>query len=636
MEVRVEFRKGGLEAYACVGPVPFAVASAAALVCDELRKAGVSAPDEAKVVAALTESMQRPVDGRCTALVAAGDPPRPGTEAQILPLFSVRETPLSEGTDPVAAYAKNLVYPGDTVLKKTPPVEGLAGRSLLGAPLPAPAGADVHVQCGEGIFEDPPLTYRSATYGVVLFHDGWLQVKPAIAISEDRMEVRITVLPDPKRDRNAHFEKLVQALNELGVTHGIDEEALRKAIVSSAATGAPVLGVVAAKGQAPVDGHEAEFRLSIDLGKKAFKVLEGDRIDFKEMETVKNVAKGEVLAQRLPAQEPVPGFLVDGTEIKAGYRHTRSLVPGENTIVDEERRVVVADADGMVVIRGGQFHVVDQYLVAGDVDLSTGNIRASGSVRVKGQVKPGFLIQAGRTVEVQDDVCKGSIEAKGSVRVGGGVTAGSRISAGKNVEARYVLNSRIEAEGDVDVALSITGSEIYARGKLTVAGSQGVILGGEVNAAMGIEARTIGAPNSRTKVIVGFNLKDHRELEAARLERVTIMEELKALQAKLGRDFLADPKRALLALPPVLRKPKLDVLQKMQELRKRSDEILPRIDDLTAAIMEAQDAKIVVTGEIHAGTSVTIGTAKSVLEETLRHVALVQDPKSNCVVWRKL
>jgi uncharacterized protein (DUF342 family) len=255
---------------------------------------------------------------------------------------------------------------------------------------------------------------------------------------------------------------------------------------------------------------------------------------------------------------------------------------------------------------------------------------------VKGQVKPGFIIQAGRNVEVNDDVCKGTIEAKGSVRVGGGITAGSRIVAGSNLSARYVLNSRIEADGDVEIALSVTGSEIYARGKLTVAGAQGVILGGEVNAVLGVEARTIGAPNSRTRVIVGVNLKDTREMEAARTEKLSVMEELKVLQSKLGKDFLADPKRALVALPPALRKPKLDVLQQMQELRKRADALARRIDELVAIVMEAQDARIEVSGEIHAGTSVTIGSARSVLKETLRRVALVYDPKGNCVVWRKL
>jgi uncharacterized protein (DUF342 family) len=637
VDVRVELRKGGLEAYASVDSAPFHVGAAAGRVCEELRKLGATTVDEQRIAAALEECMAQPLpDGRCAAVVARGEPPRPGIEAQLLPLFPVRETPVNDGKDPLVVYARNLAYPGDTLLKKTTPSDGVPGRSLLGTPIPAPAGADLAVSCGDGVFEEPPLTYRSATYGVVLCQESRLQVKPAIWISEDRMEARISVLPDPKRDRTGHYERLLQALKELGVTHGIDEEALRSAVAQAAASQAPVLDVVVARGQEPVEGRDAEYRMAIDLERKAFKVLEGDRIDYREMETVKNVSKGEVLAERLPATEPVPGFCVDGTALKAGYRRVTSLTPGDNTVVDEERKLVLADADGMIVLRSGQFHVVDQYLVPGDVDLSTGNIRATGSVRVKGQVKPGFIIQAGKNVEISDDVCKGTVEAKGSIRVGGGITAGSRIVAGKNLSARYVLNSRIEADGDVEVALSVTGSEIYARGKLTVAGSQGVILGGEVNAALGVEARTIGAPNSRTRIAVGVNLKDNREMEAARTERLSIMEELKALQSKLGKDFLADPKRALVALPPALRKPKLEVLQQMQNLRKRADELAHRLDELVATVMEAQDARIEVSGEIHAGTSVTIGPAKSVLAETLRRVALVYDPKANCVVWRKL
>ncbi|MBI5442304.1 MAG: DUF342 domain-containing protein, partial [Deltaproteobacteria bacterium] len=424
MEVRVELRRGGFEAYASVAPVPFQLGAAAARVSDELRKAGVATVDEARIAAALGESLkQTPPEGAgaCTILVARGVPPRQGVDAQVLPLFPVRETPVADTVDPFLAYSQNLAYPGDTLLKKTPCSEGIPGRSLLGAIIPPPAGADLPVICGEGVFEDPPLHYRAATYGVVLWHEGRLQVKTPLKVSEDRMEARLTVLPDPKREPGAHLERLVQALNDLGVTHGIDEEALRAAVAESAASRAPVPNVVAARGREPVDGRDATYHITIDLEKKAFKVLEGDRIDYKEMETVKNVSRGEVLAERLPALEPTPGFCVDGTPLKAGFKRVTSLTPGENTTTDDDRRMVLADADGMVVIRGGQFHVVDQYLVPGDVDLSTGNIRASGSVRVKGQVKPGFLIHAGRDVEVQDDICKGTIETKGSVRVGGGV-----------------------------------------------------------------------------------------------------------------------------------------------------------------------------------------------------------------------
>jgi uncharacterized protein (DUF342 family) len=270
------------------------------------------------------------------------------------------------------------------------------------------------------------------------------------------------------------------------------------------------------------------------------------------------------------------------------------------------------------------------------VDFSTGNIRASGSVRVRGQVTPGFVVQAGKLAEIFGDVWEGVIEAKGDVKVRGAITAGSRVKAGGNVSARFVLNSRVEAEGDVDVALSVTGSEIYAKGRLRVVGSQGVILGGEVNAALGIEARTIGSPGSRTKVVVGVDLRVAREMEEVQKARPAVQEELKILQGNLSKEFLRDPRAALLALPPTLRKPKIAILQRMKELQQRALELTARHDELAQALSETRDAQIAVSGEIHAGTSVTIGSAKTTLTDTVKRVILHYDPGHNGVVWRRM
>jgi uncharacterized protein (DUF342 family) len=385
-----------------------------------------------------------------------------------------------------------------------------------------------------------------------------------------------------------------------------------------------------------VDGQEADYRLVVDLEKRAVKVLEGERIDFRELERVKNVRKGEALADRVPSVEPVPGFRVDGTTLKPAVRRAQGLKPGDNTLVSDDGQHVLADADGMMVIRGGKFHVVDQYLVPEDVDFSTGNIRASGSVRVRGEVKPGFLVHAGKDVDIQGDVWEAEVAAQGQIRIRGAIAAGSRVTAEKSLSARYILNSKIDVGGDLEVALSITGSEVYVRGKIRAMGAQGIILGGEVNAALGIEARTIGAPSSRTRLAVGIDLRVAREIDALQREQAALVAEMAALQQALGRDFLKDPRAALLALPAALRKGKVEILQKMQELRKRETEGATRREALAKRAVEARDSRVAVVGEIHAGTSVIVGPAQITLTETLRHAVLYYSPEQNRVLWRRL
>lgn len=634
MDARVELRRGGLEAVAVLGQGPGDREALARFVREELARLGVEAPPPE---ATIRQSIEAAGPAAQEVLVAEGLAPQPGINAQLIAFFPIRDTPGEEGTDPLVAYGRNVVYPGDDILRKTPASEGIAGRNLLGASLPASHGKDAPVIPGEGVrSEEGGLLFRSATYGVVLFYLGRLRVANAVRVADDRMQAWVAVLPDSKNDETGQLDAVLKALASLGVTHGIDRDAVAEGVRRARESGQSTPWLVAARGQPPVDGREADYRLLIDLDKKTGTMVEGDRIDFKELATVKNVAKGQALAEIVPGQPPIPGFRIDGTTLVPRVQGAQGLKPGDHTMLSADGTQVVSDADGMIALRGGKFHVDDEYVVPADVDFTTGNIHASGSVRVRGQVTSGFVVQAGKDAEIFGDVWEGVVEAQGEVKVRGAITAGSRVKSGSHVSARFILNSTVESEGDLDVALSITGSEIYVKGHLRVVGAQGVILGGEVNAALGIEARTIGSSGSRTRVVVGMDVRVARELEEIGKARPAIQEELQILQRALGKEFLRDPKAALLALPPALRKPKIDVLQRMKTLQQKGIELAARHDELSQVMSGALDARVAVIGEIHAGTAVTIGRAKIVLPEALKHVILHYDPAHNGVVWRRM
>jgi uncharacterized protein (DUF342 family) len=449
------------------------------------------------------------------------------------------------------------------------------------------------------------------------------------------MEAYVTVLPDAKRDDTAQVGGIVAALADRGVKQGIDRDALLNAVRAARSSGKAMGETVGARGNAPVDGAEADYRIVLDLEKKACKVLDGERADFREIESVKNVKKGEILAEVLAAQQPAPGFRLDGSVLQPKMRRAEGPKPGDNTTLSDDGSKVLADADGMIVIKGGKFNIFDEYLVPEDVDFSTGNIRASGVVRIRGQIQSGFLVQAGKDVEVGGDVWEAVVESKGDVRVRGAITSGSRVS-GRNISARFISSSRVEAEGDLDVNLSITSSEVYVRGKLTVLGSQGVIIGGAVNAAKGIEAREIGSPNSRTNVAVGKDLRVTRELEEIQKSLTSITDGLRSLAGTLGREFLKDPRGALLALPPALRKTKIETLQKMKDLQQKEQELSARKEELSQLALEEQGAQITVHGQIHAGTVVIIGPVRTTIADTIQRAVLHYDSDNNCVTWRRL
>ncbi len=637
MTLRVELRKGGLEAVAFLDEGPFDLEAATQTALARLRELGVQpvpAADRVRMAMSVFEGGQPVEEG---VVLARGEPPQPGLPAQILPFFPVHDTPLDEGDDPFDRYPQNVVYPGDPLLQKTPASPGIPGRSLLGTPIPAQDGRDVPVVPGDGVSEaGNDNTFHAQTYGIVLYDRGRLWVVPGLHVSDDRMEARLTVVPDPKVDEETQVEKLVEALAQLGVRAGVDRDALVHAVRQARGAGAPVPDVVVARGKEPVHGREAGYRLLFDPEKKVGKVLDGGRIDFREAEAVQNVRHGAPLAEVVPAVDPVDGYRVDGTRLRARLERFQGLRPGDNTEPDEAGTRIVAAADGMIVLKGGKFHVVDEYLVSDDVDYRTGNIRASGAVRIRGGVKPGFQVEAGKDVEILGDVETATIRAGGLVIIRGGIAAEATVVGRKGVRAKYVLSSRIESDGDVEVANSITNSHVYTRGRVRALSGQGALLGGEINAALGIEARTVGSRSAQTHVAVGVDLRVAREMEAIDRELSGLMEQIKILQSNLGRDFLKDPRTALARIPPALRRGKIDLLQKMQTLYRRHKELTARRDELAALQREQRAAQISVVGEIHAGTRVTCAVASVVLTETLRHVVLSYNAETNTVAWRRM
>jgi uncharacterized protein (DUF342 family) len=338
----------------------------------------------------------------------------------------------------------------------------------------------------------------------------------------------------------------------------------------------------------------------------------------------------------LPATKPVPGFRVDGSAINPKTIHVETLKPGNGVVPSDDGRFIVAELGGMILVKGGRFSVVSEYDVQGDVDIKTGNIRAAGLVKISGNITAGFIVSAGRDLTVGGDVWEAEVECGADIKVFGAITAGSKVRCKGDVSARFVQDSFIDTEGDVNIALNITASEVYSKGKVKVLGSQGLIVGGVVNATMGIEARTIGSPTARTCVAVGLDLRVIKEMEEIRKQLPGMQEELKRLHGSLGKEFLKDPQAAILALPPTLRKNKLDVLKAMKEIQQKTTTMTARLAELDAEIKEQKEAVVTVQGEIHAGTEVTIGRVKGKIHETLRRVVIHQDRENNCIAYRRI
>ena len=257
---------------------------------------------------------------------------------------------------------------------------------------------------------------------------------------------------------------------------------------------------------------------------------EDGRVDFYDLRLIENVVAGQVLA-RIPLEEEIAG--------------PEAFPMGENVYVPEDNpRVLVAAVNGHAYWKDGKLHVSPVFVIEGNVDFSTGNVVFVGKLIVKGTIRAGFSVEAEELL-VEGEV-EGEARSGGKMEVKGGIVTGEKggVRCGGDLKALYVLNARVEVEGDLLVERSIRNSTVLAKGEVKVVGDPGLILGGLTKAARGVTARTIGARwGTPTEIVVGTDpflemeirkLKDHEDRLRERLEQLKDRpEEARALQGRM-------------------------------------------------------------------------------------------------------
>jgi uncharacterized protein (DUF342 family) len=152
---------------------------------------------------------------------------------------------------------------------------------------------------------------------------------------------------------------------------------------------------------------------------------------------------------------------------------------------------------GHVTFKNNRISVNPVYAVNGDVDYSEGNIDFHGTVKVSGDVLPGFEIRAKNIVVwgiVRDAVLVADEDITvrtGIVSTGKGITR-----AGNTVTTDFAEGAEIHAGIAVVIKNYCYNSKVYCEGEILALSGDGVINGGELHAFSCIEAKKIGMENS--------------------------------------------------------------------------------------------------------------------------------------------
>lgn len=441
-----------------------------------------------------------------------------------------------------------------------------------------------------------------------------------IRVVNGGMEARAKLLPD-HGGKKLSLKQVIDILNREGIVFGIDHKAIEKMLKEENY----YKEIAVAYGQEAQKGQDAKITYHIDLNPEAKpKLLEDGSVDYRHLDLIQNVTKGQVLASLTPATEGTPGKTVLGKTIEPRPGRRLSLPRGKNVVISEDGLALIAAIDGKAEMINGKINVYAIYEVLGDVDNSTGNIDYIGNVIINGNVLTGFKVKAGGYIEVRGVVEGAKLVAQGDVVLKKGIQGMGKgiIETQGNVIARFIENSTVTAKGNITTE-TILHSAINCGGKVEVGGRKGLIAGGSICAGGSISAITIGSPMATvTELKVGTSpiLREEHSKLLAELEN--ILEELRKADQIIS---LLNKMESKVELSTDKNNMRLKAIKTKLKYSKRLPEIKTRIAELEEVFKDAANGRVNVKDRIFSGVKIEIGSSALYIRDEERHVTFMRE-----------
>jgi len=437
-----------------------------------------------------------------------------------------------------------------------------------------------------------------------------------VHISLDKMVVTCKFFAPSEEGKKLTAEDIISDLNFRKIKFGIDEEAIQDFLNDRQYCTDYVL----AKGQQPQHGHDAKIEYFFNVNKNLQpKRNEDGSVDYKELNTISHVKRGDLLA-RLHKEDPgFPGTNVLGETIKPRTVKSLKLEFGNNISVNEDRTEIYSDVTGHANCIDGKVFVSDIFQVPADVDNSVGNIEYNGSVEIQGNIKSGFSVRASGDIIIHGVVEGAYVESGGQIIVKQGVHGMHKgiLRAATNVMSRYIENAKVYAGGFVE-AEAILSSDVSATGEVRVHGRKGLINGGIVRAGKSIEVEYAGTEmGTFTTLEVGIDpAKKERYIELSRdvSKRGKDLEDMKVIINNYA---------SILKKGEVLPKDKLLYVQNLAlEYKSKKEEVEPLREEMRRIhieMMESDRSYIAITRTAHPGVVISISDLSYNIKDSVNY-----------------
>jgi len=252
------------------------------------------------------------------------------------------------------------------------------------------------------------------------------------------------------------------------------------------------------------------------------------------------------------------------------------------------------------------------------VDLRVGNIDFPGDVVIRGEIRDGFTVRAGKSI-----FCNGCI---GAARViCGGDLVSQQGVVGKEkavilvngaVEAKFLEGCAVDAGGPVRIRTSVLNSTVHTADRLELA-ERGIIIGGIIKAQNGVSAGQVGTDRGpRTEIYCGVDFKVEQKLVWIRDRGIALAHRLREVENRIK----ADPRA----------RPVLDPLQ--VRIKTAIHKLNESARSLVGGLDRNEEAEVVVHGTVFPGAYLEICHVSHFLTRPVRRVAFRLDKASGRIV----
>jgi uncharacterized protein (DUF342 family) len=438
-----------------------------------------------------------------------------------------------------------------------------------------------------------------------------------LKIEKGGLEARLALVPIKKETGGYLVPSIAEIevwLKEKGVQAPLDRPSLDAGLerIAHGLSADPV----AVRGRAPLPGKDGYIEYLIDFG-AGFSPAASDlgAVDLKAS-LIHNVTPGQPLAVIHPPTAGQPGIDIFGHLVAA--EPGKALEPKFGTHIQRspgDPNLVVAETMGHARLVEGLLEVQEFFLVDGDVDYASGNIRFGKSVLVRGDVKGGFSVDAGGDVEVDGLVEDCNVKAQGKVMVKGGFTGQGKglVQARGDICLGYVRNQPVRSENSIVILKEAVNSRLQSRQSVSV---NGLLAGGKVQARYAIECQIAGTETGTpTQLEAGYDYTVAEEMGDLRLQMDKMGKYGKKLEDSLRQ--IHDIEKLNRGLEPWT----IELMFEMEGMRSKVDakikELRERFSFLERQATSPESATITVHRKAFPGVVVKIGKEMLLVDEIL-------------------